>query len=269
MTGYDSISTLIELDLKKNLIAASVPEVQKLVMFNRSCHYCTLYLEVPELMLRAARDALAMSNGPFKDYAYQLLLSLTGETAEMDGAFAQSPFAKKWMFGFSKFQPAPFLKLSTPKIGWWMDGQAMKHDENLQFAGPKKIEPYPRLRVTERDQVMSLQPGWYSLMMVLDYASDALKHLQQRSVWNLGRKPQLQCLKNENDDTLNSEVAKFWTNQHFLVEMLQDFPPKTLVSSLKNLDIFGLAVLGSYWIPSSIWGALPLQKRRRGRRGLR
>lgn len=67
MTGYDSISTLIELDLKKNLIAASVPEVQKLVMFNRSCHYCTLYLEVPELMLRAARDALAMSNGPFKD----------------------------------------------------------------------------------------------------------------------------------------------------------------------------------------------------------
>jgi hypothetical protein len=116
---------------------------------------------------------------------------------------------------------------------------------------------------------MSLQPGWYSLMMVLDYASDALKHLQQRSVWNLGRKPQLQCLKNENDDTLNSEVAKFWTNQHFLVEMLQDCPPKTLVSSLKNLDIFGLAVLGSYWIPSSIWGALPLQKRRRGRRGLR
>jgi len=145
MTGYDSISTLIELDLKeKNNCSirsgsSEARDVQPLMSLQHQP-----YLEVPELMLRAARDALAMSNGPFKDYAYQLLFSLTGETAEMDGAFAQSP-AKKWMFGFSKFQPAPFLKLSIPpQIGWWMDGQAMKHDENLQFAGPKKIEPYPR-----------------------------------------------------------------------------------------------------------------------------
>ena len=51
-------------------------------------------------MLRTARDALVMSNGPLKDYAHQLLLSLTGETDGAAGAFALNPGIKWWTVAF-------------------------------------------------------------------------------------------------------------------------------------------------------------------------
>ena len=163
MTGYDSISTLIELDLKTNLIAASVPEVQKLVMFNRSCHYCTIRIwrclswcfVLPVMRLPCP---MGHSKTMRISCCSPWLVKLKRWMVPLLKALLQ------WMFGFSKFQPAPFLKLSAPKIGWWMDGQAMKHDEHLQF-GPKNIEPYPRLRVTVTRWWASSQGGihwWWS-----------------------------------------------------------------------------------------------------------
>eukprot|EP00435_Cladocopium_sp_Y103_P061583 s227_g23.t1 len=72
--------------------------------------------EVPDLMLRAAHDALAMSNGPFKDYAHQLLLSLgTGEIAEMDGASDIEPPAR-----VVHTDDGPRLRFSNTPVGRYL-----------------------------------------------------------------------------------------------------------------------------------------------------
>ena len=88
-------------------------------------------------MLRAARDALAMSSGPFKDYAHQLLFSLTGE---MDGASAARGI--KWWMAFLASQISTGhavlrVKIEYPKMV--VDGQSKRPDEiSAVCRAPKK-----------------------------------------------------------------------------------------------------------------------------------